>query len=56
MKKTLVRLKVRREVIRTLTRRDLTLAAGGDTPNSGNGGTKIDGGCQLAIVKPVSPV
>jgi hypothetical protein len=29
MKKTLVRLKVRREVVQTLTRRDLTIVAGG---------------------------
>lgn len=29
MKKTLVRLKVRREVVQTLTRRDLTTVAGG---------------------------
>lgn len=42
MKKTLVRLKVRREVVHTLTRRDLTTVAGGaNNPND----TKIAGGC-----------
>jgi len=39
MKKTLVRLKVRREVVHTLTRRDLTIVAGGVIE------TKEAGGC-----------
>lgn len=44
MKKTLVRLKVRREVVRTLTHRDLTTAAGGaNSPNPNE--TKVLGGC-----------
>ncbi len=42
MKKTLVRLKVRCEVVQTLTRRDLTTVAGGvNNPNE----TKVAGGC-----------
>jgi hypothetical protein len=44
MKKTLVRLKVRREVVRTLSHRDLTTAAGAaNSPNPNE--TKIAGGC-----------
>jgi hypothetical protein len=53
MKKTLVRLKVRREVIRSLTDRDLTTAAGGaNSPNPNE--TKVAGGCAggAALVKP----
>lgn len=42
MKKTLVRLKVRREVVHTLTRRDLTIVAGGA---DGAGETKVAHGC-----------
>jgi len=46
MKKTLVRLKVRREVVRMLTHRDLAIAiAGADNPNSG--GTDRESGCRL---------
>jgi hypothetical protein len=43
MKKTPVRLKVRPEVIRTLTRRDLTTATGGANPSPDL--TKLAGGC-----------
>jgi|SwirhirootsSR1_FD_contig_31_2798759_length_313_multi_2_in_0_out_0_1 hypothetical protein len=47
MKKTIVRLKVRREVIHTLTRRDLTTVAGGaNSPNE----TKAAGGCVNGII------
>ena len=54
MKKTPVRLQVRPEVIRTLTGRDLTAAAGGANPNPDL--TKLAGGCASGaiIVKPGS--
>jgi len=52
MKKTLVRLKVRREVVRMLTHRDLTIAAGGaDTPNGA--GTQQDSGCRALLTVPL---
>ena len=48
MKKTLVRLKVRREVVRVLTNRDLAIpVAGADNPNSG--GTEKESGCRPLI-------
>lgn len=54
MKKTLVRLQVRREVVRMLTDRDLTIAAGGgvDTPNGAD--TQEAGGCRRIVVDPVT--
>ena len=51
MKKTLVRLKVRREVVRMMTHRDLAIAVGGaDNPNSG--GTDRETGCRLLAGTP----
>jgi putative N-acetylmannosamine-6-phosphate epimerase len=52
MKKTLVRLQVRREVVRLLTHRDLTIAAGGgvDTPNGA--ATEQDSGCRRLVADP----
>lgn len=51
MKNTLVRLKVRREVVRVLTDRDLAIAvAGVDNPNSG--GTDRESGCRNMVVLP----
>lgn len=45
MKKTLVRLKVQREVVRILTHRDLTTAAAGANSPTNPNGTKEAGGC-----------
>lgn len=48
MKNTLVRLKVRREVVRMLTRRELAIAVGGaDNPNGG--ATDHETGCKLQV-------
>lgn len=51
MKNTLVRLKVRREVVRVLTDRDLAIAAAGaDNPNGA--GTDLQSGCRNMVVLP----
>lgn len=47
MKKTLVRLKVRRELVRTLTHRDLVIVGGAD---ANTGGTQVESGCRQIVV------
>jgi hypothetical protein len=53
MKKTPLRLRVRSEVIRTLTDRDLTTAVGGANPNPDL--TKVAGGCASGAAAESTP-
>ena len=52
MKNTLVRLKVRREVVRVLTDRDLAIAVAGGADNPNSGVTDRESGCRNLVVLP----